>query len=435
MRWEDERRAAADERAANRRAMGLAARVENAVAALRSDEPNGQWVGSDLAAGVLMGWRTADPALLTGLARNLVRTRGEGGTESGALLALAGSEPAPDFTPAIPLLVTALERERTFPAALRTLGGIGHPAAADAVRDWLTTGWRAERFAHLSADAILAPLAELPDPLHWAMRVTMTRTFTHDSLPAALASWERSPEPSSIGRGMRLVGELRTTRAREAVAALGALGPHGPRAAAPALERIARGLDRPPNHYTGDAPAREYRWLGVQQAAWAHWRLTSDPTLAREILGAALRSGRAVDYGRFAELGTLAGDFAPALRPRLTSDNRWERINAAYAWFHLTGDPAPALPEALRALEPFSSGYTDRESRTALRLVTAIGAPAHAAVPLLSPALASDERLLGYDVAPATHGRPREDTRLCAAIRTALASIAARAEPPAPPSP
>ncbi|MGX1805137.1 hypothetical protein ACWIGI_05435 [Nocardia sp. NPDC055321] len=432
MRWEDRRRAAIDERAANRLAMGLAARVENAVTALQSDDPNGRWAGSDMAAAVLMAWRTADPELLIGLARNLVRTRYEGGTESGALLALVDSEPAPDYTPVIPLLVTALERERTFPAALRTLGGLGHPGAAEALREWLTTEWRAERFASLPVESVLAPLAELPDPLHWAMRVTMTRTFTHDSLLTALSSWKPAAAPSRIGANMRLVGELRTTGARTAVAALGALGPHGPRAAAPALERIARGLDRPPHHYTGDAPVREYRWLGVQQAAWAHWRLTSDPTLAREVLGAALRSGRAVDYGRLAELGTLAADFAPALRPRLTSDNRWERINAADAWFHLTRDPAPALPEALRALEPFTSGYTDRESRTALRLVTAIGAPAHAAIPLLSPALTSDERLLGFDVSPATHGRPRDDTRLCAAIRAALAAITATRDEPSP---
>ncbi|MGW2275469.1 hypothetical protein [Streptomyces yangpuensis] len=186
-------------------------------------------------------------------------------------------------------------------------------------------------------------------------------------------------------------------------------------AAAPAADDVARRLDTPfaydamrvlgrigpPAAATADrlaayATARDQGPGGPwsRRAAWAHWKVTGDPTLALDVCGAAVRSGTASHGLPFlADLGPLAAAHAAPVRRLMESPGAWTRTYAAHAYWRITGDPEPAVPVLLAEVDPDWTGRPDLPVPEAVRGLGEIGAPAAAAAPLLRRILAQDERL------------------------------------------
>ncbi|WP_153449535.1 hypothetical protein [Streptomyces smaragdinus] len=176
-------------------------------------------------------------------------------------------------------------------------------------------------------------------------------------------------------------------------------------AAAPAantLDSFVRGVRQPPRHDGSTlVPSGKRRWHGAQNAAWAHWRITGESEIFLAFLeDDAPRGLRYTDLGRLAELGPQATRCATAVRPLLESLGPWTCVQAAYAWWRITGDMDAAVPVLLAALEPLRSGDADEPCRAAVRYIAQIGAPASAAAPLLAATLSSDRRFPA-DVYPA----------------------------------
>lgn len=180
---------------------------------------------------------------------------------------------------------------------------------------------------------------------------------------------------------------------------LGGIGP----AAAPAantLDGFVRGVTQAPRHDGGTLlPDGIRRWHGAQNAAWAHWRITGDSKVFLAFSeDAASRGLGYVDLGRLAELGPQATRCAAGVRPLLESPGPWTRVQAAHAWWRITGDTDAAVPILPAALEPLRSGDADEPCCAAVRYIARIGAPAFTAAPLLEAALRS--RRGGRDIDP-----------------------------------
>ncbi|MEU8529591.1 hypothetical protein AB0C77_28980 [Streptomyces sp. NPDC048629] len=213
----------------------------------------------------------------------------------------------------------------------------------------------------------------------------------------ALAAWG----PAAGAAVPELAQALATRNVRWACDVLGSIGA----AAAPAastLDGFVRGLTQPPRHDGGaPLPNGVRRWHGAQNAAWAHWRITGGSKLFLAFLEDAASQGLGyADLGRLAELGPRASRCATAVRPLLESPGPWTRVQAAHAWWRITGDTDAAVPVLLEALEPLKSGDADEPCRAAVRYIARIGAPALAAAPLLEATLSSD-RCFPWDVYPA----------------------------------
>ncbi|MEV6380963.1 hypothetical protein AB0M31_16250 [Streptomyces sp. NPDC051773] len=209
------------------------------------------------------------------------------------------------------------------------------------------------------------------------------------------------PSPVASAAVPELVSALATRNARWACDALGGIGA----AAAPAadiLSSFVRGVRQPPRHDGGTPVSNgERRWHGAQNAAWAHWRITGDARVFLTFLEDAASRGLVnADLGRLAELGPQATRHAAAVRPLLRSPGPWTRVQAAHAWWRITGDTDAAVPVLLAALEPLKWGDADESCRAALRYVARIGIPASTAAPLLEATLSSD-RCFPADVHPA----------------------------------
>ncbi|MEU9731389.1 hypothetical protein [Streptomyces sp. NPDC048002] len=80
------------------------------------------------------------------------------------------------------------------------------------------------------------------------------------------------------------------------------------------------------------------------------------------------------------------------MSPTSGSPGPWTRVQAAHAWWRLTGDTDLSVPVLLAALEPLRSGAADEPCRAALRYLAPVGAPASAAAPLLEATLSSGRR-------------------------------------------
>ncbi|MFJ6481473.1 hypothetical protein ACIQK6_15305 [Streptomyces sp. NPDC091682] len=174
---------------------------------------------------------------------------------------------------------------------------------------------------------------------------------------------------------------LDTEYAYDALRVLGRIGP----AAAGTANRLT-------DFATGRAPrARRHH---PRPAAWAHWRVTGDPTLALDVCGTAVRSGAAGHGLPFlADLGPLAAAHADTVRGLLDSPGAWTRVAAAHAYWRITGDPEPAVPVLLAEVDPAWAGHPTVPVQEAVRHLGEIGAPAVAAAPLLGRILAQEERL------------------------------------------
>ncbi|MDP9791662.1 hypothetical protein J2S43_000174 [Catenuloplanes nepalensis] len=150
--------------------------------------------------------------------------------------------------------------------------------------------------------------------------------------------------------------------------------------------------ERRPRRVGGAVTALE--WPGAQVAAWAHWRVTGDPGLALAVLGRAVTRGPgAADLARLADLGPLAASRRDDVRALLAGPGGWSRVEAAHAWWRLTGDPAPAVPVLLDALRPILAGRQCAIGGAAIRCLGRIAAPA--AGPALAEILARPARLTG----------------------------------------
>lgn len=168
---------------------------------------------------------------------------------------------------------------------------------------------------------------------------------------------------------------------------LGRIGPPA-RVAVDAVERLAAGRRRPP-HFAASAT----RWHGRQHAAWALWRITGAAEPALSLLGQAVRRGpghAVLSY--LAEFGPLAAAHAEPVRRLHDGPGGWSRVEAAHAWWRITGDPVAAVPVLVAALEPLRCRRSSPLVRAAVRYLGAIGRPAEVALPLLDAALAGDRR-------------------------------------------
>ncbi|MEU9176821.1 hypothetical protein AB0C90_08215 [Streptomyces sp. NPDC048550] len=227
--------------------------------------------------------------------------------------------------------------------------------------------------SHLSA----LPVAELLPTMRAVLRQGPTRYHASICTLELLAQWG----PDSAPAVPEVVPYLEGPYAYGALRVLGRIGP----AAAVAADRLA-------DFATGRAPqaARHHPRL----AAWAHWRVTGDPTLALDVCGAAVGSGTASHGLPFlADLGPLAAAHADTVRGLMESPGAWTRVAAAHAYARITGDAEPAMAVLLAEVDPDWTGNPALPTREAVRRLGGIGAPAAAAAPLLRRILAAEERL------------------------------------------
>ncbi|MFJ8015204.1 hypothetical protein [Streptomyces sp. NPDC096339] len=163
--------------------------------------------------------------------------------------------------------------------------------------------------------------------------------------------------------------------AYQALRVLGGVGP----AAAAVADRLA-------DFATGRDPrARRHH---LRRAAWAHWRVTGDDTLALAVRGAAVCTPVFL-----ADLGPAASRYAGTVRALMDSPGAWTRTAAAHAYWRITGEPEPAVPVLLAAVDPAWTGNPAQPVREAVRRLGEIGPAAAVAAPRLRGILASERRL------------------------------------------
>ncbi|MEU6238925.1 hypothetical protein [Kitasatospora sp. NPDC047058] len=315
-----------------------------------------------LAADILRRWRTPRPELVAGLVRCLESRHFHAGGDAAMVLAqFASADSSQDITSAVPALIAAANDsyDRVAGPAALVLARLGHPAALDPVHRWLAASSGTPFFPVTSLGQVLEPLLGCADELLPGIRRMLVDSADSEGLRSvlkALAAWgpvvsEAVPE---------LVPILATRNVRWACDVLGSIGPAA-EPAADILEGFVRGVTQPPRHDGSRlVPNGTRRWHGAQNAAWAHWRITGESEVFLAFLeDAASRGLGYADLGRLAELGPQATRCASAVRPLLESPGPWTRVQAAHAWWRITGDTHAAVPVLLAALEPLTSGDAD----------------------------------------------------------------------------
>jgi HEAT repeat protein len=188
---------------------------------------------------------------------------------------------------------------------------------------------------------------------------------------------------------------------RGLLAAAGALGKIGPAAATAATE--LRQLLTAQDSYLRS------------HAAFALWAATGElgPVIevARDLIGSAKGSGLIVGY--LEEIGTQAAELAPLLLPALSSANEWDQVEAARAYFRLTGDTESVLPVLLQVACPRPVGIG------AVEALGWLGHHASALQPRLEGWLSQDERVTGFP----TDSTVEDDEKFQEIARTTLAAI------------
>ncbi|GAA1942862.1 hypothetical protein [Kitasatospora viridis] len=356
-----------------------------------------------MASDILRRWRTPRPELVAGLVRCVASDRSLArGDAALALAGLVSADSTQDLAPAVPALLAAAadSYDRIAGPAALALARLGHPGVLEPVHRWLASSSRTPFFQVTSLGQVLRPLVGSADELLPGIRRMLLDAAGSEGLRpvlTTLAAWG----PAASAAVPELLSTLTTRNVRWACDVLGSIGP----AAGPAVDTLdgfVRGRTQPPRHdgSTLQSTGRR-RWHGAQNAAWAHWRITGRPqTFLAFLADTSTRGLGYADLGRLGELGPLALPYADAVRQLLTSAGPWTRVQAAGAWWRITGDPDPALPVLLAALEPLRSGEADEPCREAVRTIARIGTPAVAAAPLLEAALTS-ERGFPADFYPA----------------------------------
>ena len=375
-----------------------------------------------VASDILRRWRTPRPELVAGLVRCLESRHPHARGDAAMVLArLVSAESTQDITAAVPALIAvasdSYDRD-AGPAAL-ALARLGHPGVLDPVHRWLASSSRLPFFQVTSLGQVLQPLVRCADELLPGIRRMLVDSADDEGLRpvlTALAAWGQAASAAVP----ELVPALATRNVRWVCDVLGSIGaPAAP--AAYTLDGFVRGVRQPPRHDGGIlAPENGIRrWHGAQNAAWAHWRITGESKVFLAFLEDAPSRGLGyADLGRLAELGPQATRCTTAVRPLLESPGPWTRVQAAYAWWRITGDTDAAVPVLLAALEPLKSGDADEPCRAAVRYIAQIGAPAFAAAPLLEATLSSD-RCFPVDVYPAARaalaafGGSLQQTNVC----------------------
>ncbi|MFG2916633.1 hypothetical protein ACGF0D_27565 [Kitasatospora sp. NPDC048298] len=356
-----------------------------------------------LASDILRRWRTPRPELVAGLVRCLQSRHPHARGDAAMVLArLVSADSTQDITSAVPALIVAANDsyDRVAGPAALALARIDHPGVLEPVHRWLMSSSRLPFFQVTSLGQVLQPLVGCADELLPGIRRMLVDSADSEGLRpvlTTLAAWG----PSASAAVPELVSALATRNVRWVCDVLGSIGA----AAAPAadtLDSFLCGVKQPPRHDGSTLmPNGIRRWHGAQNAAWAHWRITDDSKVFLAFLeDAASRGLGYADLGRLAELGPQATRCASAVRPLLESPGPWTRVQAAYAWWRITGDTDAAVPVLLAALEPLRSGDADESCRAAVQYIAQIGARASAAAPLLEATLSSDRRFPA-DVYPA----------------------------------
>ena len=336
--------------------------------------------------------------------------------EAARLLADAG----PAAAPFADRLAGALHRLGDGPVSgdgpLGALARLGDHRALPALRGRVAKG---PLFALPgSVEDTLRPFRDEPTSLLRTVRGVLRRRPTDETnrpLLRALADWGPAAAPAVPA----LTGLLTTGNASWACAALGAIGPAA-RPAAERLEALATGRRVPPRHDESGRTRREpvlRPWYGAQTAAWAHWRVTGDPRTALHVIGAAARAGLGHPNLRYlADLGPAAREYADDVRPLLTAPGVWTRVEAAHAWWRLTGEPGPAVAALVRVL---ASGRPTPALLPAVRYLGAVGPAAVSAEPVLAALLSSPLRV-PKDVGVRSVSW---DEELCRALERALGAV------------
>lgn len=223
--------------------------------------------------------------------------------------------------------------------------------------------------------------SELVEPL----RVRLRRDDTspaHHGVTAALTAYGPAAAPA-VPELTRL---LTTSNAMLACQTLAAIGPTA-MAATKALINLGR------QGSLADSAA----------AAWALWHVTGTAEPALDLLGRLLHSpdaGAAKAARWLADLGPLAQAHAATLRTLATPGKYLDptQVNAAHAYWRITGDAEPAAAVFVRAAEQLRDHDGHYLVATAIADAAAIGtAIGTAAVPILRAALNRDSRLTRED--------------------------------------
>ena len=337
----------------------------------------GGGTGMQQAAALLAQWRSAAPALHGFLADRLADDDAEVRFRAAYLLACV---PAPETADALAELAgdtadSGSGRNTTVgDAAVWALARLGDARCVPPIRERLAgprlgfapTGeffttppgvWHG--FWLPGVDEALSPLTDFAPALVPAVRVG-----TSQAMCRLLGAWGAASAPA-IEQLVALLGQR-----NPGVTAAVALGDIGP-AASGAADDLRRHAPMP-------------------AAAWAHWRVTGDPSLA---LFALSRAASNHDLRRLGDLGPLAAGEADRLRRLSETTESWVRTEAAYAHHRVTGDPALAVGVLTDVARPLTENDCLPVRIVALEHLAAIGAAAAPAHPIARAVLDSPRRL------------------------------------------
>ncbi|GIE28326.1 hypothetical protein Ait01nite_013710 [Actinoplanes italicus] len=238
-------------------------------------------------------------------------------------------------------------------------------------------------FRQILISDLLAPMAGHAERLLPAIRALLAGEPVTDlaDLLGGLALWG----PASAAAVPELGRLLTTGHAEQACRVLGAIGPPAASLAGE-LRELALGRRRP-------EPVRAPVWHGTQRAAWAHWRVTGDPSVALPVIGGATRRGPGHALLRcLAELGPVAAGHAGDVRVLLSLPGDWNRVEAAHAYWRITGDAGPVVPVLLDLMAPLRTGRNSPVLRRAVHCAGAVGSAGAPVLPLLDEVLAAPRR-------------------------------------------
>ncbi|WP_033341458.1 hypothetical protein [Catenuloplanes japonicus] len=338
------------------------------------DERN---AGLQRAAALLAQWRTPPPALHDFLIERLADDDAEVRFRAAFLLACAPSSTAADTlaTLATDTSVCGSRWGATVgDAAVWALARLGDARCVPLIRQQLagsrlgfapngrfyTTppgSW--DGFWLPAVDEALTPLAT-----HAASLVPAVRVGSSRALCRLLGAWGAASAPAVP----QLV--LLLDRHDRQVAAAEALGGIGPAAT--------------------DAATDLRRHASIPAAAWAHWRVTANPALALNALTGVTHPH---DLHRLGDLGLLAAGEADRLHRLSRSKDDWVRMEAAYAHYRVTADPALAVAVLTELAGPLIDGTCSPVMITALERLAAIGPAAEPAHVIARAVLDSPQRL------------------------------------------